>query len=68
VLAGLTAGFYAQTGLAKGFSTDTALLSAALAAHLHGLCGDLAARKFTERCVLAGELLDLLPAAIRKLS
>ena len=66
VLAGLTAGFYAQTGLSRGFTAGTALASAALAVHLHGLCGDLAKQKFTERCVLAGELLDFLPAAIRR--
>ena len=65
VLAGLCAGFLAQAGRARGFNPGTALSSAALAVHLHGLCGDLAAKKFTERCVLAGELLDFLPAAIR---
>lgn len=66
VLAGLCAGLYGQAGAARGFSPRTALESAALAAHLHGLCGSLAAKKFTERCVLAGELLDFLPAAIRR--
>ncbi len=67
VLAGLCAGFYAQLGLARGFKPSTALESAALAVHLHGLCGDLAAAELTERCVLAGELTDFLPAAIRSL-
>lgn len=65
VLAGLCAGFLAQAGLVRGFTPDTAFHNAALAVYLHGLCGDLAAKKFTERCVLAGELLDFLPAAIR---
>ncbi len=65
VLAGLCAGCLAQAGLARGFTADTAFYSAALAVHLHGRCGDLAAEKYTERCVLAGELLDFLPAAIR---
>ena len=64
VLAGLCAGFLAQAGLARGFTADTAFNSAALAVYLHGLCGDLATKKYTERCVLAGELLDFLPAAI----
>ena len=64
VLAGLTAGFYAQNGLARGFSAQTALGTAALAVFLHGLCGELAAKKYTERCVLAGELLDFLPEAL----
>ncbi len=67
VLAGLCAGFFAQAGLKRGFTAATALESAALAVYLHGLCGDLAAREFTERCVLAGELLYFLPAAIQRL-
>ena len=67
VLAGLCAGFFAQAGRARGFTAAAALESAALAVYLHGLCGDLAAKKFTERCVLAGELPDFLPAAIRRL-
>lgn len=65
VLAGLCAGFLAQAGIARGFTAATAFSSAALAVYLHGFCGALAAKKFTERCVLAGELLDFLPAAIR---
>lgn len=64
VLAGLTAGFYAQNGLARGFTPETAAGSAALAVSLHGRCGSLAAKKYTSRCVLAGELLDFLPAAL----
>jgi NAD(P)H-hydrate epimerase len=67
VLAGLTAGFYAQNGLARGFTSATALGSAMLAVFLHGLCGELAAKKYTQRCVLAGELLDFLPEAFRSL-
>ncbi|HCC47269.1 MAG TPA: NAD(P)H-hydrate dehydratase [Elusimicrobia bacterium] len=66
VLAGLCAGFFAQAGAAAGFTPETAFKSAALAVYLHGLCGDLAERKFTARCALAGELLDFLPAAIRR--
>lgn len=65
VLAGLCAGFYAQNGAAKGFTPGTAFGSAALAVWLHGRCGELAAKKLTARCVLAGELLDFLPAALR---
>lgn len=67
VLAGLTAGFYAQNGLVRGFTPETAAGSAALAVFLHGRCGDLAAKKYTARCVLAGELLDFLPAALEGL-
>lgn len=67
VLSGLCAGLFAQAGVGRGFTSWTALESAALAVYLHGLCGDLAAKKFTERCVLAGELPDFLPAAIRRI-
>lgn len=67
VLAGLCAGFLAQNGRARGFGAGTVLGSAALAVYLHGLCGDLAAKALTGRCVLAGELTDFLPAAIRSL-
>ncbi|MBI4656154.1 MAG: NAD(P)H-hydrate dehydratase [Elusimicrobia bacterium] len=66
ILAGIIAGLWAQAGVSNGFSLKTAFESACLGVYLHGLCGDLAARKFTERCVLAGELLDFLPSAYRK--
>ncbi|MEW6041389.1 MAG: NAD(P)H-hydrate dehydratase, partial [Elusimicrobiota bacterium] len=68
ILAGLIAGLWAQNGISKGFSLKTAFESACLGVYLHGLCGDLAAKKFTERCVLAGELLDFLPEAYRKIT
>ena len=67
VLAGLIAGLWAQSGRRGGFTGVTALESAALGVHLHGLCGDLAAERFTARCVLAGELLQFLPAAFRRM-
>ena len=67
VLAGLITGLWAQTGRSKGFNPATAFDSAALGVYLHGLCGGLAAKKLTSRCVLAGELTDFLPAAFRKL-
>lgn len=66
ILAGLITGFWVQTGIQNGFDTKTALQSAITAVYLHGLCGDLAKKNLTERCVLAGELLDYLPKAIRK--
>lgn len=68
VLAGLMTGLWAQIGRRRGFTPATAFESAALGVYLHGLCGDLAAEKLTSRCVLAGELVDFLPAAFRKVS
>lgn len=67
VLAGFIAGFWAQHGRLNGFSLKTALESACLGVYVHGLCGDMAAKEFTERCVLAGELADYLPKALRKI-
>ena len=67
VLAGLITGLWAQAGRRNGFTTATALQSAALGVYLHGLCGDLAAESLTSRCVLAGELVKFLPAAFRQI-
>ncbi len=67
VLAGLIAGLWAQSGRRPGYNDKTAFESSILGVYLHGLCGDLASKKLTERCVLAGELLDFLPAAYRRI-
>ncbi len=65
-LAGLIAGLWAQLGTAGKFDTQSALRAAACGVYLHGLCGDLAAKKWTDRCVLASEVADQLPAAFKK--
>lgn len=67
VLAGLIAGLWAQSGKRGAYNNKTAFESSILGVYLHGLCGDLASKKLSERCVLAGELLDYLPAAFRRL-
>ena len=59
VLAGLIAGL-----LAQGLSPENA---AKLGVYLHGLAGDLARENKTEYCLLAGDILDDLPAAYKKL-
>ncbi|MDO9391930.1 MAG: NAD(P)H-hydrate dehydratase [bacterium] len=59
VLAGLIAGL-----LAQGLSPENA---AKLGVYLHGLAGDLARENKTEYCLLAGDILDELPAAYKKL-
>ncbi len=59
VLAGLIAGL-----LAQGLLPENA---AALGVWLHGLAGDLARENKTEYCLLAGDILDNLPAAYKKL-
>jgi hydroxyethylthiazole kinase-like uncharacterized protein yjeF len=59
VLAGLISGL-----LAQGLSAERA---AVLGVYLHGLAGDLAAEEKTEFCMLAGDILEKLPAAYKKL-
>lgn len=66
VLCGLIAGFWAQLGMANGFDTQSAFQAVLCGVYLHGLCGDLAAKDLTDTCVLAGDLLRYLPAAIKK--
>ncbi|HSB73941.1 MAG TPA: NAD(P)H-hydrate dehydratase [Candidatus Methylomirabilis sp.] len=58
VLTGLIAGLLAQ-GMAPG-------LAAQAGAYVHGLAGDLAATRLGQEAMLAGDLLDCLPQAIRQ--
>jgi NAD(P)H-hydrate epimerase len=60
VLTGLIAGFLAQ-GL-------KAAEAARLGVFLHGLAGDLAASDKTQYCLVAGDLIDHLPQAFKKLT
>lgn len=50
--------------LAQGYSTIDASL---LGVYVHGLAGDLAAREIGETSLIAGDLVDYLPAAFKKL-
>lgn len=59
VLAGLIAGL-----LAQGLAPERA---AVLGVYLHGLAGDLAAEDKTEYCLLAGDIIEHLPRAFRKI-
>jgi NAD(P)H-hydrate epimerase len=58
VLTGILAGL-----LGQGVAPD---LSAQAGAFLHGLAGDLAAERLGQEAMLAGDLLEELPAAIRR--
>ena len=61
VLAGILAGLFAQ----KKNSSATSLETAALGVYLHGLCGDLAADRLTEYCVMASDIIDELPRGLK---
>lgn len=54
VLAGILAGLVAQS---KSASLDIA----ALGVYIHGLCGDIAARRLSEYSLMASDLIDALP-------
>lgn len=58
VLAGIIAGLIAQ-----GFSLWDA---SCFSVYLHGLAGDLAAKKLGEASLIAGDILEFLPQAIKK--
>ncbi|MCF7916547.1 MAG: NAD(P)H-hydrate dehydratase [Candidatus Omnitrophica bacterium] len=60
VLSGMIAGLIAQ-----GIDIYEA---SKLGVYLHGLSGDLAAEEKTENCVIASDLLNYLPKAIKKVS
>lgn len=59
VLAGFITGFIAQ-----GLDPYQA---AVLGTYLHGLAGDLAANELTEWCLVASDIIDYLPKAIKQL-
>lgn len=59
VLTGIISGL-----LAQGLSVKDASI---LGVYLHGLCGELASKDLTEYCVLATDLIDYLPQAIKTL-
>jgi NAD(P)H-hydrate epimerase len=59
ILTGMIAGFLAQ------FPTAKPEIAIAAAVYLHGLCGELAAKRLGEQAVLATDLLEFLPEAIR---
>ena len=63
VLAGILAGLAAQKK--RGSTSLTEI--AALGVYLHGLCGDLAAERLTEYCVMASDIIDELPRAMNSI-
>lgn len=66
VLSGVIAGLWAQLGTQSDFATS-ALKSACCGVYLHGLAGDLAARKRSNYGVLASDTASCVPEAICEL-
>ena len=66
-LGGIIAGFWAQLGTAEGFNRLTALRAAAAGVYLHGLAADLAAKRLTDRCVLASDVSAFIPQAMKQI-
>jgi NAD(P)H-hydrate epimerase len=69
VLSGILGSFLAQKAVKpgiSGFRLEDYLQTALAAVYLHGLSGDLAARRLTQVAMKAGDLVDLLPEAFRR--
>jgi len=63
VLAGIISGLWAQTG----GTAQTALNAAACGVFIHGLCGDMAGKKFGGYSVLASDLHKFIGLAIKQI-
>jgi ADP-dependent NAD(P)H-hydrate dehydratase / NAD(P)H-hydrate epimerase len=63
VLTGVVAGFVAQFGSRPGGRPLAEVVAAAV--YIHGLAGDLAAREVGEMSMLAGDLLERIPDALK---
>ncbi|MEW6455764.1 MAG: NAD(P)H-hydrate dehydratase [Acidobacteriota bacterium] len=59
VLSGIIGGI-----LAQGEDILNALIKGV---YIHGLCGDLAAKKFGEKSLIAGDIIDCIPEAIKEI-
>ncbi len=65
VLAGIIAGLWVQM---RPVSRSSAVKAAGLGVYLHGLAGDFAAKKYSDRAMLATELAECLSKAFKKIS
>ena len=66
ILGGLIAGLWAQLGTAEKFDSQSALKAAAAGTYLHGLCAEIAAKKLSDRAVLASDVAAELPQAYKR--
>ena len=63
VLAGILAGLLSQ----KKHSSATVFETVTLGVYLHGFCGDIASEKLSEYSVMAGDIIDAIPFAIKEI-
>lgn len=66
VLAGITAGFFAQLLKQQPCAFTSALNAACAGVYIHGLCGDLAAGDFTDYAVMPSNLNKYIGKALKK--
>lgn len=65
VLCGIISGLWSNFKMV-GFNNETAFKSAICAVYVHSICGLIAQKKLTNYSVLACDLIDLIPLAIKK--
>ncbi len=68
ILTGLVAGLWAQMLASGRVPDDQGFRAAALAAHLHGLAGQLAGKEMTAWAVTASDVVERLPKAFSRLA
>ena len=67
VLTGIIAGLWGQLGTASHFDFDTSWQAAVCGVYIHGLAGDLMTRDKTSYGVLASEVANRVPIAIKQI-
>ena len=66
VLAGVIAGFWAQKGRSCGFSKKTAFEVSLCGVYVHSLSGEIAGKDKTKYGVIASDILENIPYAIKR--
>ena len=64
VLTGIISGLMAQGLMAQGLTPKDAAVTGV---YMHGLCGELASKQMTQYSVLATDLINYIPAAIKEI-
>ncbi|MCX7642075.1 MAG: NAD(P)H-hydrate dehydratase [Elusimicrobiales bacterium] len=67
ILSGLIGGIWAQKGKIYGFDKNSAFEAAVCGVFLHSICGKLSSEKLTPYGVIARDIVDFIPDAIKKI-